>query len=190
VPDSPPVLKPSFAASSIPALVSICSISAVYVANRQLSGAVAPSATTQFGFSALVSVETFSTSADTAALSTRPAASSKRANDASTAAFGRIRGAPRPLARNGAYFCERVNLTVSGSTTSMEVTLSAMLEQTSGLTRQFGDFSRSYVNFTSSEVIVVPSWNLIPSLILTVQVRPSSETSGWPSAAHGWYTSL
>ena len=86
---------------------------------------------------------------------------------------------------NGAYFCLSVNLTVSGSTTSVEATLSAMLEQTSGLTRQFGDASRSYVNFTSSAVIVVPSWNLIPSLILTVQVRPSAEISGWPSAARG-----
>ena len=86
---------------------------------------------------------------------------------------------------NGAYFCLSVNLTVSGSTTSVEATLSATLEQASGLTRQFGEPSRSNVNLTSSAVSGVPSWNLMPSLILTVQVRPSADVSGWPSAASG-----
>ena len=87
---------------------------------------------------------------------------------------------------NGAYFCLSWNVTVSGSTTVVDSTLSATLEHASGLTRQFGDPRRSKVNLTSSAVSGSPSCHLMPSLILTVQVRPSADVSGWPSAASGW----
>ena len=91
---------------------------------------------------------------------------------------------------NGAYFCLRTNLTVSGSTTVVDATLSATPEHVSGFTRQFLEPSRSNENLTSSAVMSLPSWNLIPGLILTVQVRPSADVSGRPSAASGTYSTL
>src|SRR4029077_5912506 len=92
----------------------------------------------------------------------------KRANESVIAFFGTMRVAPRPTLRNGAYFCLRWNTTVLGSGASTEATLSEIEEHASGLPRQFFERWRSYVNFTSAEVISVPSWNRTPVLSLIV----------------------
>jgi hypothetical protein len=91
---------------------------------------------------------------------------------------------------NGAYFCVRWKTTVFASGASTDFRLSPTEEQVSGLPRQFFDRCRSKLNFTSAEVISLPSWNRMPFLSLTVHVSPSVEVSGAASAAHGMYSSL
>jgi len=63
--------------------------------------------------------------------------------------------------------------------------LSEIDEQASGLPRQFFEMWRSYENFTSAEVISLPSWNRTPVLSLIVQVRPSADVSGAAAASQG-----
>jgi len=137
----------------------------------------------------LVAAVILSNSAFTAAASTLAEPVWNRPKESMTAFCGMI-GVGRSVTRNGANLAFRVKTTVLASGAATEATFVWMSEQKLGMKVQFFDAARSNVNLTSADVKSVPSCHLMPFLILTVQVRPSSLTCGRSVAMSGMTASL